>query len=316
MTAQNASSPSAPALEFTGERFTPECAREIWYEHWHRYQFASGLAAGKRVLDAACGEGYGSALLAATARSVVGVDIADSAVQHARQRYGDLPNLTFEQGDCTALAPPDVPYDLIVSFETLEHVAAQEALVAGFARALAADGVLVISSPDKRSYSDATGFRNEFHVRELYRDELLGLLHAQFPHVRLFGQKLLFQSVIWDEHQTGPGAALTATATAQGIKSGLAYDPLYFIAVCAKRPIELDLPQLALFGDSEEAIYRHYNGEVRKNMAAGARIAELEAGLDAAVRERDRLAAALEHAARNAIAPTRPWWRRWPRSAR
>jgi SAM-dependent methyltransferase len=316
MTAQDANPPGAPALEFTGERFTPECAREIWYEHWHRYQFAGGLAAGKRVLDAACGEGYGSALLAATARSVLGMDIADSAVQHARQRYGDLANLTFEQGDCTALAAPGVPYDLIVSFETLEHVAAQEALVAGFARALTADGVLVISSPDKRSYSDATGFRNEFHVRELYRDELLSLLHAQFPHVRLFGQKLLFQSVIWDEHQTASGTVLAATATAQGIKPGLAYDPLYFIAVCSKRPVEFELPQIALFGDSEESVYRHYNGEVRKNMAAGARIAELEAGLDTAVRERDRLAAELEQASRSAAAPPRPWWRRWSGPAR
>jgi len=316
MTTRDAVSPGAPALEFTGERFTPECAREIWYEHWHRYQFAAGLAAGKRVLDAACGEGYGSALLAAVARSVVGMDIAAGALQHARQRYGGLANLTFEQGDCTALAPVQTPYDLIVSFETLEHVAAQEALVAGFARALADDGLLVISSPDKRTYSDATGFRNEFHVRELYRDELLKLLQAQFSCVRLFGQKLLFQSVIWDEQQTGHGDARTATATPRGVQQGLAYDPLYFIAVCAKRPVEPGLPQLALFGDSEESVYRHYNGEVRKNMAAGARIAELEAGLDAALRERDRLATALAGATENIATAPRPWWRRWPGSAR
>ena len=316
MSTHDVRSADAPALEFTGERFTPECAREIWYEHWHRYQFAGELASGKRVLDAACGEGYGSALLAATASSVVGMDIADSAVQHARLRYGHLANLTFEQGDCTALAPVEIPYDLIVSFETLEHVAAQQALVAGFAQALADDGLLLISSPDKRSYSDATGFRNEFHVRELYRDELLALLGAHFPSVRLFGQKLLFQSVIWDEHQAGNGPLLAATATAQGVKQGLIYDPLYFIAVCAKRPLAFDLPQVALFGDDEEAVYRHYNGEVRKNMAAGARIAELEAGLDAATRERDRLAAALERATDAVAAPPRPWWRRWLGSAR
>ena len=60
-------------LPFTGERFTPECVREIWYEHWHRYVFARRIAAGRRVLDAACGEGYGSALLADVAAQVVGV---------------------------------------------------------------------------------------------------------------------------------------------------------------------------------------------------------------------------------------------------
>ena len=63
-------------LSFTGERFTPECVREIWYEHWHRYALAARYAAGRRVLDAACGEGYGSALLARHAKDVVGVDKA------------------------------------------------------------------------------------------------------------------------------------------------------------------------------------------------------------------------------------------------
>jgi SAM-dependent methyltransferase len=300
---------AGPTLEFTGERFTPECAREIWYEHWHRYQFVQKLASGKRVLDAACGEGYGSALLAATASSVVGMDIAESAVQHARQRYGRLANLTFEQGDCTALAPVDKLFDLVVSFETLEHVAAQEALVAGFARALVDDGVLVISSPDKRTYSDNRGFHNEFHVRELYRDELLALLKAHFPVVQVHAQKLLFQSVIWREDVPADVRAMAATATAQGVEDGLRYDPLYFIAVCSKRPPGPGLPQIALFGDSEESVYRHYNGEVRKNMAAGARIAELETGLDAALRERDRLAAALERP--TTALPRRSWWRRW-----
>jgi len=305
---------AGPALEFTGERFTPECAREIWYEHWHRYQFVQKLASGKRVLDAACGEGYGSALLAGTATSVIGMDIAESAVRHARQRYGRLANLTFEQGDCTALAPVETPFDLIVSFETLEHVAAQEALVAGFARALADDGVLVISSPDKRTYSDNRGFHNEFHVRELYRDELLALLKAHFPVVQLYAQKLLFQSVVWREDASADGPAMAATATAQGVADGLRYDPLYFIAVCSKQPPGPGLPQIALFGDSEESVYRHYNGEVRKNMAAGARIAELETGLDTALRERDRLAAALERA--TDASPRRSWWRRWLGPAR
>lgn len=305
--------PAAAALEFTGERFVPECTREIWYEHWHRYQFAATFAAGKRVLDAACGEGYGSALLARTAASVVGVDISAEAVQHARERYGQQANLRFEQGDCTALAPADAPFDLIVSFETLEHVAAQEALVAGFAGRLADDGLLLISSPDKRTYSDASGFRNEFHVRELYRDELLALLAPHFPYVRLYGQKLLFQSVIWAE-QDAAGTVATATMADGAVENGLAYDPLYFIALCGRRPPAVAPPTVALLGDREESVYSHYNGEVRKNMAAGARIAELEAALAAAEHERDRLAAALETAA--SARPVHGWWRRWLGPAR
>jgi len=265
-------------LEFTGERFTPECVREIWYEHWHRYVFAREFAKGKRVLDAACGEGYGSALLAGVAQNVVGVDIAEAAIAHARSRYAALANLRFERGDCTALTGPESSFDLIVSFETLEHVQAQEELLAGFARALAPDGLLIVSSPDKHAYSDVSGFRNEFHVRELYRDELLALLRPHFAHVRLYGQKLLFQSTIWDIGKT-PRSVEVATLSSGDPQpaTDLAYAPLYFIAVCSRQPLPETLPDLALFGDREESVYQHYNGEVRANMAAGGRIAELEA---------------------------------------
>jgi SAM-dependent methyltransferase len=269
------------SLAFTGERFTPECVREIWYEHWHRYAWARGFAQGGRVLDAACGEGYGSALLADVAASVVGVDISDVAVAHARARYRDRANLSYLQADATALdALPDASFDLIVSFETLEHVEAQEALVAGFARLLAPGGVLLLSSPDKETYSDARGYRNEHHVRELYRGELEALLARHFGAVRLFAHKLLFQSAIWPL-QAAPAAieTLTGHAGSTRVDTTLAYAPLYFLAVCARNEGELPAEasvRASLFGDAEESVYRHYDHEVRKNMGAGLRIQELE----------------------------------------
>jgi SAM-dependent methyltransferase len=295
-------------LDFTGERFTPECVREIWYEHWHRYVFACAFARGKRVLDAACGEGYGSALLAGAAASVLGVDIAEAAIAHANARYGDRANLHFARGDCTALDVPAASFDLIASFETLEHVAAQEALIGGFARALADDGVLIISSPDKRTYSDVSGFRNEFHVRELYRDELLALLKPHFPFVHLYGQKLLFQSTIWSLDGTTPTVSSATAAADREPQAGLDYDPLYFIAVCSKRPLTLDLPGVALFGDREESVYQHYNGEVHKNMAAGTRLAQLEAEVATLRSEWEKAAASAIHPA---SAMRTSWWRRW-----
>ena len=272
------------ALPFTGERFTPECVREIWYEHWHRYAFALPLARGKRVLDAACGEGYGSALLAGSATSVLGVDLAPTAIEHARTRYAAQANLRFEAGDVTALdALPAASFDLIVSLETLEHVHAQEAMIAGFERLLAPGGLLLLSSPDKRTYSDATGFRNEHHVRELYREQLLDLLQPHFPAVRLYGQKLLFASAIWSLDQAPTtAAACTAGASPQELTAGLAYDPLYFIALCARE--SRDLPDaarglLSLFGDAAQSVYGHYQHEIRKNIAAGGVLADLEARL-------------------------------------
>jgi SAM-dependent methyltransferase len=284
---------SDSTLPFTGERFTPECVREISYEHWHRYAFTLPFARGRRVLDAACGEGYGSALLAREAGSVLGLDIGDAAVAHARSRYGAQPNLRFDVADCTALDHlPAASFDLIASFETLEHVEAQERMLDGFARLLAPGGLLLVSTPDRLTYSDLTGFRNEHHVRELYRDEFEALLAARFPARRVFGQKLLFQSVLWDAER--PGAPWSAAvANADGTPAaGLDYPPLYYLAACAHDARALDaLPGLHLFGDRDESVYTHYNDEIRKGIAAGHRILELERELAEARAECARLAA-------------------------
>jgi SAM-dependent methyltransferase len=268
------------ALPFTGERFTPECVREIWYEHQHRYAFAAAYAHGRRVLDAACGEGYGSALLRdAGAREVLGVDIDPASIGHARRRYGGGAALRFEQADVTALdALPAASFDLIVSFETLEHVEAQERLLDGFARLLAPGGLLMISTPDKRTYSDESGFRNEHHVRELYRPEFEALLQARFPAVRLLGQKLLFQSVLYDPDQAPRHAGACTFARDGALHAGLGYAPLYYLALCAADPAVLPLPagSLHLFGDAAESVYSHYNDEVRKHIRAGHLLAEQE----------------------------------------
>lgn len=268
----------SPALEFTGERFTPECVREIWYEHWHRYVFARRFAVGKRVLDAACGEGYGTALLAAVAAQAIGVDIDEASIRHAQTRYAGHANLDYRRADVTALPFADRSFDVLVSFETLEHLAGQEQLLREFSRVLARDGVLVLSSPDKRTYSDLTGFANPHHVRELYRDELLALLKPHFSSIDLFGQKLLFGSAIWAlDNATSGSEAFTATSGGERVELGLAHDPVYFLAVCSNAAVPADLPALSWFGDREESVYAHYNHEIRKNMSAGARIAELEA---------------------------------------
>ena len=285
--------PSGTPLEFTGERFTPECMREIWYEHWHRYAFALPLASGRRVLDAACGEGFGSALLARDASAVLGVDISADAIAHAQSRYAGRDGLSYRVDDCTRLESlPDAGFDLIVSFETLEHVEAQESMLDAFARLLAPDGILLISTPDKRTYTDLTGFRNEHHVRELYRDEFEALLAPRFAHRRMFGQKLMFASAIW-QAEAGPWSAVTMTPQGEA-SPNLDLAPLYFIAACARSEQALAaLPALSLFGDSTESVYSHYDDEIRKGIRAGHRIAELEAELE---RVRAQYAQ-LEHAA-------------------
>lgn len=284
----------ASALEFTGERFTPECVREIAYEHWHRYAWVAPWVAGKRVLDAACGEGYGSALLARTAAEVIGVDLSEQSVAHARQRYVAA-NLRYQQANCLALPLADASVDVVVSFETLEHLAEHDALIEEFRRVLKADGFLVISSPDRKTYSDDTGYANPYHVRELYRPEFEDLLARHFPVWHLFGQKLAFQSLLWSMQPGGRAECLTLDGDqlAHGDRPELA--PLYFLAVAAASEAALpDFPGLSLYGDRQQSVYAHYNDVVRKHIRAERELAERERELQAL---KDQLAT--------------PWWRRW-----
>ena len=300
-------------MEFDGERFTPECVREIWYEHFHRYVFASRLVAGQTVLDAACGEGYGSDLMARVARKVVGVDASGDAIEHGRGRYS-RDNLEFRQADCCDLPFDADEFDCIVSFETIEHLDRQEEMIAEFRRVLKPEGFLLISSPDKAVYSDARDFRNEHHVRELYAHEFRALLERHFPALRLFGQKLLFQSGIWSlEGGASGGEAPLAVAAgldcfrnnAPQAVSRPVHPPMYLLALCAAD--ESALPALDsgiwLFDDEQESVYQHYQHEIRKNMSAGTILAERERELDEA---RKRLA--LHEADQDSA---KPWWRRF-----
>lgn len=295
----DAKSEISTPLEFTGERFTPECVREIWYEHFHRYAFARQLVAGLTVLDAACGEGYGSAVLATTAKSVTGVDLSETAIAHARARYCDE-RLEFMVSDCLELPFADGEFDCIVSFETLEHLQDHQGLMTEFRRVLKPGGFLLISSPDKAVYTDRLETANEFHVRELYRDELEALLGTHFPAYRLWGQKLMFQSAIWSLEDV-PGVTIHQERSGQlrDFRSPQ-HDPVYFIAVCAAD--EACLPNitrgLSLFDDASESVYEHYYHEIRKNMSAG----ELLAAKD---RELDELKSSLQ---KNKTAAG--WWSR------
>ncbi len=257
-------------LEFTGERFTPESLREIWYEHFHRYTLASTLVEGLDVLDAACGEGYGSAVLAASAHSVIGVDISTEAVAHATERYQKLDNLSFQQADCTKLDFGEKKFDAIISFETLEHLEAQQAMLSGFKRLLKPGGWLMISSPDKAEYSDAADYQNPWHVKELYRQELMELLGQQFSTVQLLGQKLAFQSFIWKLQTAGNYQSQLMHKDKLETEQSLQLKPMYFLALCADKEAFLPvLPALNLFMDAEASVYQHYEHEIRKNMAAG-----------------------------------------------
>ena len=216
------------ALRFTGERFVPELNGAIWAEHWHRYCAVAPLAAGRRVLDAACGEGYGSDYLATFAQQVTGVDVSDAAARHARERYRRS-NLRFVAASVAALPMADASVDLVVSFETIEHLAQQAEMLAEFRRVLAPGGALVLSSPNKPVYSGSGAFHNEYHVKELTRSELEDLLRCDFPRQRWYRQRPFARSTMWRDDAS---AARLIDLPA-----------MYFVVVCGANAA--DLPALA-----------------------------------------------------------------------
>ena len=268
---------AAAALPFTGERFVPGIQGEMWLEHWHRYHFASRLAAGKRVADVACGEGYGAALLASSAQSVVGVDVSAEAVGHARRAYEGVDGLRYEQGSCTALPLDAGSIDLFVSFETLEHIREHDAFLDEIARVLAPGGTLMLSCPNKLEYSDRRNYQNEFHVRELYRDELTTLVTRRFPHVRWFGHRLDFHSVISPESEPTRGEFFEATLQCPAQPTPAMAAPLYFILVAGRTPESVGADAaVSVLGDKDHFLYADYFAVTRAHREEKARREQLE----------------------------------------
>ncbi|HUQ27036.1 MAG TPA: class I SAM-dependent methyltransferase [Usitatibacter sp.] len=253
-------------MKFTGERFVPGTQGEIWVEHWHRYHFAARWARGRRVLDVACGEGYGSALLARHAAHVTGVDLSTEAIAHAGRTYAGTANLEFVSASCTQLPLPAASFDVVVSFETLEHIGEQRDFLAEVARVLKPDGVVVLSCPNKLEYSDKRQFANEFHVKELYREELAALVGGHFPHIAWYGHRPTFFSVIAPEGLTPAAAELHEVAQADTAESRASLShPLYFILVAGQSRAAVDEmpPILSVLSDRDDWVHRDYEKVMR-----------------------------------------------------
>jgi SAM-dependent methyltransferase len=274
-------------MEFTGERFIPGTRGEIWIEHWHRYHFAARWARGREVLDVACGEGYGAALLASRgAKRVTGVDLAPAAIAHARKAYGNLANVQFVEASCTQMPLRDASFDLVVSFETLEHIAAQREFVDEVARVLKPDGVFLLSCPNKLEYSDKRRFQNEFHVKELYREELGSLLSSGFPALQWYGQRPSFFSVIAPEGARDASGELREVSEQDPARADpvLAH-PLYFLLAASRSQASLEAlpPLLSVLSDRDDWVHQDYE-KVMRDLGGAAQERDTALKL---VRERD-----------------------------
>ena len=172
------------------ERFDQLSWTVPWVRHQHlaRYDWALSLSAGRRVLDAACGSGYGSRIFAQSSR-VVGLDLSPVAVRDALRRS---PGARLLAGDTTALPFPTGGFDIYASFETIEHVRDDHAYVREARRVVAEGGLFLCSTPNRRLVNPANSLSdtpfNRYHVREYAAHELQQLLGRAFSNVQLLGQ--------------------------------------------------------------------------------------------------------------------------------
>jgi SAM-dependent methyltransferase len=179
--------PGVPPLPLTGERTLPDVpAENYWYRrHLVVYEWIAARARGRRVVDMACGEGYGSDLLAGAAAEVVGVDANPEAHEHARRRYR-RPNLRFERDLVETFSEP---CDAVVFLQTIEHVQDPDAILEHFKEMLEPGGVAYVSTPNLLTLAPpgAEKSDNPWHVHEYRAEEFRSLCERHFPRVELLG---------------------------------------------------------------------------------------------------------------------------------
>jgi 2-polyprenyl-3-methyl-5-hydroxy-6-metoxy-1,4-benzoquinol methylase len=182
--------PGVPPLSLTGERTLPDVpAENYWYRrHLAVYEWIAAQAAGARVLDMACGEGYGAATLAAgAAQSVVGVDANPEAYEHARLRYQG-PGLSFERGLVETWGDAGA-FDAVTFLQTIEHVQDPAAVLSHFRGLLAAGGSAFVSTPNLLTLAPrgAEKSDNPWHIKEYRAHEFRELCESVFESVQLYG---------------------------------------------------------------------------------------------------------------------------------
>jgi len=166
---------------------------QVYREHMARYNFAKNYIAHRKVLDVACGSGFGSFAMAEVAEEVVGLDLDEQAIRFAKEHYQEE-NLHYETGSATALPFGDAEFGAVVSFETIEHLLDQEKFLEEVRRVLEPSGIFLVSTPDRETipyfFVNPTEYNNPFHVKELSKRELSNLLAKRFHILEWFGQGL------------------------------------------------------------------------------------------------------------------------------
>lgn len=189
-------------MKVTGERFIPgKMFKHSEIEHMHRYTILRNVLRDKIVLDAACGTGYGSNIIASVARQVYGIDISREAIEYASSNFQKSSNLKYMEADISQLPFEENTFDVVVSFETIEHVNGeiQNRFLKEIRRVLKPEGILIMSTPNKEIYTIRTGNQpTEWHVKEFFEEEFVVFLKSEFTNIKYFQQYISKASYLLD----------------------------------------------------------------------------------------------------------------------
>jgi len=230
-----------------GERLETGQYNENTSEHLHRYALAAVICENRKILDIACGEGYGSNLLSKKARSVSGVDIDAETVAKAKEKYRS-PNLEYKTGSADKIPYADHSFEIVISFETLEHHDRHREMMQEIKRVLIPGGLCIISTPDKLIYSDKKNYKNPFHVKELYKEEFRELLKGYFKNVNLFKQQFFSGSLIVPE-DTAESRLATFKGDFNHVESNSDVEAEYLIAFASDDDLIPNSPSIFIDTD-------------------------------------------------------------------
>jgi SAM-dependent methyltransferase len=230
--------PDAFGAEFTGERVIPGRVEDnLFNEHLARYRFSAGLwrEVGQgvgRMLDAGCGAGYGTAELAKSGAEVLGIDVSEEAIAHARAHYGASANIRFEQASCMAIPAETQAFRLIAAFEVIEHLEDWRGFLREAYRVLDDAGIFLVSTPNRLYYAESRqkAGPNPFHVHEFTEEEFRSELAQVFPHV-----KIMLQNHV--EGMAFSGAETEGASLEIGERNADPKAAHFFLAVCGKQPL-------------------------------------------------------------------------------
>jgi ubiquinone/menaquinone biosynthesis C-methylase UbiE len=258
-------------IKLDGERFLPWMDDPMMnYEHLHRYAFAKEFVKDKTVLDLACGEGYGSAMLAEEAEQVTGIDINECAIKHAAATYVKS-NLEFIKSSITKVGITGCRlFDVIVCFEALEHVVEHDKVVSEVKRLLKEDGIFIVSTPDKQLHTDTANYHNPFHLRELYFQEFKAILSENFKNNLTYGQKVFPVSNIFPISGNSAATKEYVIEKQEGLFQFTQLEkkqPLYFIAISSDAFISKNTIGNSYLIDSSESVFEAYKVCVSKKEA-------------------------------------------------